>query len=53
MPRPRSLHTCSKTEPQNQTWIVEVLSAAARDAPIDGLVGESLRYLEPPLESSC
>jgi len=35
-----------KTEPQNQTWIVEVLSAAARDASIDGLVGESLRYLE-------
>ena len=35
-----------ETEPQNQPWIVESLSAAARDASIGGLVGESLRYLE-------
>ena len=35
-----------ETEPQNQPWIVEALSAAARDASIGGLVGESLRYLE-------
>ena len=35
-----------ETEPQNQPWIVEALSAAARHASMSGSVGESLRYLE-------
>ena len=35
-----------ETEPQNQTWIVTALSAAAREAATTGGIGESLRYLE-------
>jgi DNA-binding CsgD family transcriptional regulator len=35
-----------ETEPQNETWVVAALSAAARDASQSGGIGESLRYLE-------